>query len=503
MKKISAALLLFTALIAPVSAADKPIDVEEYASIEALAAAIVSHVPGTQGVGKGLPKAAVKKTRLAIIPVKISRTDMVSELARQLAALNRFDVLEAEKVAAFLRDKQQSGPSLIRDVGKAFDLDEVIAVRAYPSDGKLLIIARIFHTAGSNPPITFVALLSSGPKAVAAGGEAGPLVASAGDKGVNAPDLPLAARYFALAGLDGDGKTEYVFSDGERLHIYRLESSTWLKVWIQSPAEAGEGKHLYLDAADVNGNGRPEIFVTFLRNSKALSVVYEERNGTYRPIAEMPVFLRILHYPGRGPVLIGQEFDEKRFFGKATKQYSWSGDKYAAVGDFPLPKDVNLYGFVVAEFGEAHPLIVALSEKNHLRVYSRETLVWESQERYGGTETAAVESSADIYNVEQKVSIKGRMFAVDIDGDGKDELIIPRNTGATVFTTAKESEVYAMEWTGARLEQKAAIRQAPGAVLDLQMVRQTGGGARIAALVATKGGAFSKPGSRLITYSLK
>ena len=302
MKKISAALLLFTALIAPVSAADKPIDVEEYASIEALAAAIVSHVPGTQGVGKGLPKAAVKKTRLAIIPVKISRTDMVSELARQLAALNRFDVLEAEKVAAFLRDKQQSGPSLIRDVGKAFDLDEVIAVRAYPSDGKLLIIARIFHTAGSKPPDTLVALLNSGPKAVAAGGEAGPLVASAGDKGVNAPDLPLAARYFALAGLDGDGKTEYVFSDGERLHIYRLESSTWLKVWIQSPAEAGEGKHLYLDAADVNGNGRPEIFVTFLRNSKALSVVYEERNGTYRPIAEMPVFLRILHYPGRGPV---------------------------------------------------------------------------------------------------------------------------------------------------------------------------------------------------------
>ena len=142
MRKISAALLLLTALIAPVSAADKPIDVEEYASIEALAAAIASHVPGTQGVGKGLPKAAVKKTRLAIIPVKISRTDMVSELARQLAALNRFDVLEAEKVAAFLRDKQQSGPSLIRDVGKAFDLDEVIAVRAYPSDGKLLIIAR-------------------------------------------------------------------------------------------------------------------------------------------------------------------------------------------------------------------------------------------------------------------------------------------------------------------------------------------------------------------------
>lgn len=493
MRKILTAWLLLTALIASASAADKPIDVEEYASIEALASAIASHVPGVTG----------KKIKLAVIPVKTSRSDMVPELVRRLAASGRFDVLEAEKVAAFLKDKQQGGPALVNDMARAFDLDEVIAIRAYPSDGKLLIIARIFHTAGPNPPATFVALLNSGPKAVAAGGEAGPVVVAAGDKGVNAPDLPLAARYVALADLDGDGKTEYVFSDGERLHIYRLESSTWRKVWGQSPAEAGDGKHLYLDAADVNGNGRPEIFVTLLRNRKALSVVYEERNGAYRPIAELPVFLRILHYPGRGPVLIGQDFDEKRFFGKAAKQYFWSGDNYAAVGDFPLPKDVNLYGFVVAEFGEAHPLIVALSEKNRLRVYSRETLVWESQERYGGTETAAVESSADIYSVEQKVSIKGRMFAVDIDGDGKDEIIIPRNMGATVFTAAKESEVYAMEWTGARLEQKAAIRQAPGAVLDLQMVRQTGGGARIAALVATKGGAFSKPGSRLITYSIR
>jgi len=73
MRKILAALLLVTALITAVSAAEKPIDLEEYASIDELAAAIASHVPGAQGAGKGLPKAVAKKTRLAIVPVRTSR----------------------------------------------------------------------------------------------------------------------------------------------------------------------------------------------------------------------------------------------------------------------------------------------------------------------------------------------------------------------------------------------------------------------------------------------
>jgi hypothetical protein len=502
MKKILLAFLLLTALIASASASEKPFDVEEYATIDALAAAIASHFPGGQGEGKGMPAPAAKKIRLAIIPVRTGRTDMVPELARNMAASGRFDVLDAGKAKTYLKDKQQAGQALVKEMAREFNLDGVIAIRTYPSEGKLLIVARIFHTADSKSPDTFAALLDSGPRP-AAGAEALPLAVSARDRGVNAPDLPLLARYFAVADLDGDAKTEYVFSDGERLHIYRLESSNWQKVWVQPPDSDGSVKHLYLDVADVNGNGRPEIFVTFTRKGKVSSAIFEEQNGTYRRVAEMPGFLRVLAYPGKGMVLIGKEFDEKRFFGKTTKQYSWKGDTYAAAAEFPLPKDVNLYGFVVAEFEEAHPLIVELESKKHMRVYSRDTLIWESQERYGGTETVAVESSADAYNVELKVSIPCRIFAVDIDGDGKDDIIAPKNIGATVFSTAKESDIHVLEWTGARLEQKSSIRQAPGAVLDVQVPRKGREAIQAIVLVETRAGALSKPGSRLITYSLR
>jgi len=502
MKKILLAFLLLTALIASASASEKPFDVEEYATIDALAAAIASHFPGGQGEGKGMPAPAAKKIRLAIIPVRTGRTDMVPELARTMTASGRFDVLDAGKATAYLKDKQQAGPSLVKEMAKEFNLDSVIAVRTYPSAGKLLIVARIFHSADPRPPDTFAALLDYGSRPVA-GAEALPLAVSAREKGVNAPDLPLAARYFATADLDGHGRTEYVFSDGERLSIYRLDSSTWKEVWVQSPDSTGGVKHLYLDVADVNGNGRPEIFVTFTKKGKVSSAIFEEQNGTYRRIAEMPVLVRVLLYPGKGPVLIGQEFDEKRFYGRTTKQYSWSGGTYVSVADFSLPREVNLYGFVIADFGEAHPLIVALNERNRLRVYSRETLIWESEERYGGTETLAVESTADIYDVEQKVSIKCRFFAVDIDGDGKEEILTPKNLAATSFFTAKEAEIRGMEWTGARLEQTVRIKEVPGAVLDFQMTRQNGTGVQLIALVEVRGGAFSRPGSRLITYSIR
>src|SRR4030067_91435 len=117
MRKALIAFLLFTALIVSVSASEKPFDVEEYASIDELAAAIVSRVPREQGAGKGLPNAPVKKIRLAIIPVRTGRGDMFPELVRRLTASDRFDVLETGKAGAFLKDKQQTGPALIKEVG--------------------------------------------------------------------------------------------------------------------------------------------------------------------------------------------------------------------------------------------------------------------------------------------------------------------------------------------------------------------------------------------------
>jgi len=52
-----------------------------------------------------------------------------------------------------------------------------------------------------------------------------------------------------------------------------------------------------------------------------------------------------------------------------------------------LPKGTDLYSFVYADFGEGHPLLVSFDNDRHLVVYSGDTALWKSEERYNTFET--------------------------------------------------------------------------------------------------------------------
>ena len=503
MRKIAVLFMLLAAIIAPAFAAESPFGLEEYTSVEEFVAAIAAHFPEEQDNGPGRPRTPRRKLKLAVIPEAKDRVYLVPELLRRLAASGRLDILDTGKTTAYLKDKGQAGPALAKEMGRVFELDGILAIRAYPFNGKQLVVARIFPTAGPQPPDSLLALLDIRPQ-TAAGADALPLVVSAKERGVAIPDLPVAARYFSVADMDGDGTDEYVFSDGSRLSVYRLEPSGWHRVWVQSEAEGAGRKHLFLDVADVNGNNRPEIFVTFMGDRRNVSSsVFEAEQGTFRRIAELSGFLRVLVSQRRGLVLLGQEYDEIRFFSGAPREYSWSGTGYVAGAEFSLPKESNLFGFVFADFGEPHTLITTLDERGRLSVYSRGTLMWKSEERYGGSEMVAVESSSDAYNLIQKVALKGRFFAQDLDNDGKDEILIPRNIGSDGFAAPGEAELYVLEWTGARLEPRLVVKKVPGAILDIRTVRRDAGEAQAPVLVEIKAGVFSKAGSRLIVYPLK
>ena len=81
-------------------------------------------------------------------------------------------------------------------------------------------------------------------------------------------------------------------------------------------------EQINVDSADINGNGRPEIFVTAMFGGKVFSYVIEFQEGGYRRIADVPGFLRVLQYPGKGAVLIGQAYDPVTFFAGQPKVYS-------------------------------------------------------------------------------------------------------------------------------------------------------------------------------------
>jgi hypothetical protein len=181
--------------------------------------------------------------------------------------------------------------------------------------------------------------------------------------------------------------------------------------------------------------------------------------------------------------------------------------------EISLPSGIGLYGFAFANVGEASPLLVALAEKDRLVVYSKDSRIWKSEESYpsvGITVTKPITDAVAIVSqsvVEaekgQKVRITGRVLALDMNGDGKDEIVLVKNIGDTFFGAYSKAEIVSLGWTGARLEQRWTVKDVPGAVPDFQIVRQEGTGANILALVKTSGGLFAKDKYSVLTYMAK
>src|SRR3990172_1957892 len=86
-----------------------------------------------------------KKINIALIPLRADRPEIIAELAERMNESGRCAVLEGEKVNAFLKDRPQKDSALIKEMGRAFKLNAVIAVGIYPSEGRFLVTSKIFY----------------------------------------------------------------------------------------------------------------------------------------------------------------------------------------------------------------------------------------------------------------------------------------------------------------------------------------------------------------------
>jgi hypothetical protein len=465
-----------------------------------------------------------KKIGIGILPLRNDRPEIIQNLAGRLAELGRFTVLGNDKVDSFLKDKKQRDAGLIKEMGSAFGLDAVVTVGIFPSEGKYLVTSRIFYADDAKPLDTIVVLLNLTTKRDALG-DVRPFFAPVKATGEKVPDLPADARYFAIADLDGDNAAEYVFSDEKKLSIYRSEPSSWKEVWSEAvPKNEKEMQQFHIDVADINGNGRPEIFVTRMLNGRVSSYVIEFQDGSFRRTAEVPGFLRVIGYPGRGSVLIGQDYSPESFFAGKPREYAWSGGAYTPGAETVLPKGTDLYSFIYADFGESRLLLVSFDDDHRLVVYSGDTPLWKSEEKYLTVETVLTKpltgldaavgreptaldnanvTSASFVDKGRLVRIRGRMLAVDLYGSGKDDLVVAKNTATLLFGGYKGGELEVLTWNGMRLEPRWNVKDLPGPVLDIQVSRSEKAGVQINGLVKVPGGIFSKDVVRVEKYEGK
>ena len=474
-----------------------------------------------------------RKISLAVIPLRLDRPELVKQFEDQLAASGRFSVLESSKTAAFVKERKLMDNAMIKAMGSALSVDAVVVLGLYPTEGRLMAMARIFYAEEGRQLDTIVALVDekSGKETL---GEIKPFFApvpvEAQKSGSAAPELPFLARSVVYGDFEGNGKPLYAFSDGTRLHLYRNEPSGWHEVWTETPAKpdvvtlTGSGpsaqvdpgstmEQINVDSADINGNGRPEIFVTAMYGGKVFSYVIEFQEGGYRRIADVPGFLRVLQYPGKGAALVGQAYDPLTFFSGQPKVYSVVEGKYVAGAEFALPKELGLYGWTYANLGDRQPLLVALDDDDHLMVYSGLTQVWKSSEEYASVGhfvykpvtgiDAVLSGQTTAVDKSQRVKIRGRVVAADLNNDGRSEIVIQKNIGSSYLNSYTGAELSGLAWTGARLEQMWGVKDISGPVYDIVIIPQGAGAPQVVALVKAKGGIFTKDAMQVMSYSMK
>jgi hypothetical protein len=332
---------------------------------------------------------------------------------------------------------------------------------------------------------------ATGTARVAAGGGAGGRDAPRIDQvALRSQEVPFKGVAMAAGELTGDGTTKLALTDGQHIVIYSLER-TGIKEFARI-AGSGQDNVIALDVADINGNGVPELFVTNYTKGGLRSYVLEYKDKSFKRIwSDAALHFRVLDEPGQGPQLYGQTGTPEAAFDGPVRKYAWQGSLYVPGATVPLPKQFNrIYGFSLADLdGDSVPETLILDNQDYLRIFDRNGReLYRSSDRYGGSEVTVEfdpartggSVRADIEPVQ--VAIQGRMYYQDILGEGKKQLILPRNTPSTGYMWKTRlydrGKVFGLSWDGIGMQQAWETRDMPGYIADYAMIDPEGSGSR-------------------------
>lgn len=280
--------------------------------------------------------------------------------------------------------------------------------------------------------------------------------------------------------VDGDGQVDIVCIGDSTVYIYTVEQGQFIK---KAEIKSG-GAYIGVDAADVNGNGRAEIFVTNYDNSggRLISFVLEYQDGTYQRLDErLRWYFRKLSWPGRGEILAGQRQGVDGLFSAGIYEIGYEGGSYDGVAKLPLPGKRHLFGIGFGPVQDAGvDDIVAFDSRDYVQILNpggRE--IWTSAERYGGSANAV-----EVKTEEDKMSkdlyyMPLRLKLFDMDGDGRQEIFVVSNEISTGRSFArvrlfKNGRLEALRWDELGLAPVWRTRNMAKHISDFVLVDLTG-----------------------------
>lgn len=326
-------------------------------------------------------------------------------------------------------------------------------------------------------------------------------------------ELDSPARALAAGNILGEGRVDVVLSDGARLSLYRWEGESLAWKWHE---KGRGGRHvLSLDAADVDGDGRSEVIVSYIARGRVTSELRRWQDGALKVAATIDdVYLRSAADPGAPALMLGQRAGIDTVLNGRVEQYRLRETSIERVDDSALPRDVGIFGLALAPAGSPVHLY-ALDSGGH--IIGRTTAgaaVWSSPRPYGGYPVLL--SPFDLFgsagmvedpDFDEKVrAFQGRLLAEQSPGGVR--LAVPRNFSGSLIMLPRQrkyasGEVVILEGPPGLPGESRRSRTFDGYVADLARADVDGdGSAEFLFTVNYDSGLLTGERARLVAWRL-
>jgi hypothetical protein len=271
------------------------------------------------------------------------------------------------------------------------------------------------------------------------------------------------------------GEREIFVADAHSIRYLRKGTDLKQIAEVDMPVSA---KVLAIDAADLDRDGTPEIYVTIVDRKTVSSRVYLPTDSGLELIADNQPWL----YRG-----IGLDFKERTIFVQTLGsggQYQngvaelvKSGASFKALNSRTLPRPGNIFNFALFRDASGVEKTLVMDEDGYLIISAADgSQLWKSSDKYGGSETYFnFESYAQLRAKGDKYGwnfLAQRMLVLP---DGT--LVIPRNEGSVNIgnnRTYNKHSLFGLQWSGSILREVWHTRQIPSYLADFAFDAATG-----------------------------